>query len=106
VTGIEPALSAWELDCHASLTIAQQVTQHLRLSVGTPQVPLMTLPTGTQRARDERLTHTAVPAAAYLSQDSAGVAATRMVGVDEKLTAIVPHRFFTAVEEPAMLVGK
>jgi len=28
VTGIEPALSAWELDCHASLTGKSQVSHH------------------------------------------------------------------------------
>jgi hypothetical protein len=33
VTGIEPALSAWELACHVSLTGALQVNRHPRLSV-------------------------------------------------------------------------
>ena len=51
VMGIEPALSAWELDCHVSLTTAPQVSRRPRLSVGTRQVPLLTLPSGTQRAR-------------------------------------------------------
>jgi hypothetical protein len=50
VMGIEPALSAWELDGHASRTGALQVSRHLRLSVRTRQVPLLTLPSGTQRA--------------------------------------------------------
>ena len=35
--------SAWELDCHASLTSAPQVRRHLRLSVGIRQVPFLTL---------------------------------------------------------------
>jgi hypothetical protein len=48
---VEPALSAWELDCHASLTTAPQVKRQLRLSVGIRKVPLLTLPSGTQRAR-------------------------------------------------------
>ena len=48
-----PELSAWELDCHASLTTAPQVRQHLKLSVGSRQVPLLTLPPGTQRARGQ-----------------------------------------------------
>jgi hypothetical protein len=43
--------SAWELDCHVSLTIAPQVSQHLSLSVDTRQAPRVTLPSGTQRAR-------------------------------------------------------
>ena len=45
------ALSAWELDCQASLTTAPQVRWHLRLSVGTRQVPFLTLASGMQRAR-------------------------------------------------------
>jgi hypothetical protein len=32
------ALSAWELHCHASLTIVPQVRHHLKLSVGNCQV--------------------------------------------------------------------
>jgi hypothetical protein len=44
-------LSAWELDCHVSLTSGPQVRRHLRLSVGTRHVPLLTLRSGTQRAR-------------------------------------------------------
>ena len=51
VTGIEPALSAWELDCHVSLTIVSQVRPDLRLSVGNRQVPFLTPPSGTQRGR-------------------------------------------------------
>jgi len=43
-------LSAWELDCHGSLTSAQQVKRHLRLSMSTCQVPLLTLRLGMQRA--------------------------------------------------------
>jgi hypothetical protein len=35
--GIDPALSAWELDCHASLTTPLQVSRHLGLSVSTRQ---------------------------------------------------------------------
>jgi hypothetical protein len=46
VTGIEPALSAWELDGHASLTSTPQVRRHLRLSVGIRQVPPLALPSG------------------------------------------------------------
>jgi len=45
-------LSAWELDCHASLTTAPPVRRHLRLSVGTRQVPLLTLLSGTQHAAE------------------------------------------------------
>ena len=51
VTGIEPALSAWELDGHASLATASQFKRQLRLSLTAHQVPLLTVPTGTQRAR-------------------------------------------------------
>jgi hypothetical protein len=47
VTGIEPALSAWELDCHASLTIASQVSRHHRLSVSDRYVPNLTALSGT-----------------------------------------------------------
>jgi hypothetical protein len=43
--------SAWELDCHVSLTTASQIRWHLRLTVDTRQVPLVTLPSGTQWAR-------------------------------------------------------
>jgi hypothetical protein len=43
--------SAWELDCHASLTGALQVRRHPRLSVDIRQGPPLTLPSGTQRAR-------------------------------------------------------
>jgi hypothetical protein len=51
MTDFEPALLAWELECHTSLATAPQVRRHLRLSVGTRQMPLLTLPSGTQRAR-------------------------------------------------------
>ena len=51
MTGIEPALSAWELDCQASLTSAPQLRPHLKLSASVRQVLLLTLPSGTQRAR-------------------------------------------------------
>jgi len=51
VTGIEPALSAWELACHASLTGASQVSCHLRLSASARRVPVLTALSGTQRAR-------------------------------------------------------
>ena len=47
----EVALSAWELDCHTSLTTAPQIRRHPRLSVATRQGPLLTLPSGTERAR-------------------------------------------------------
>ena len=47
VTGIEPALSAWELDCHASLTGKLQVSHHLRLSVSDRQTPVLTPLSGT-----------------------------------------------------------
>jgi hypothetical protein len=63
VTGIEPALSAWESDCHASLTTAPQVGRHLRLSVGTRQVPLLTLLSGMQRARRQACSRLALLAA-------------------------------------------
>jgi hypothetical protein len=43
--------SAWELGCHASLTIVLQVRHHLKLSVCHRQVPRLTLPSGLQRAR-------------------------------------------------------
>ncbi len=51
VTGIEPALSAWELDRHASLTGTLHVSHHLRLSVSDRQTPVLTPLSGTQRAR-------------------------------------------------------
>jgi hypothetical protein len=47
VTGIEPALSAWELDGHAALTSALQVSRHLRLSVNVRPTPALTLRSGT-----------------------------------------------------------
>jgi len=47
----ESGPSAWELDCHASLTATPQVRRRLRLSVSTRQVPLLTFRSGTQRAR-------------------------------------------------------
>jgi hypothetical protein len=49
--GCGTELSAWELDCHASMTTAPQVRRHVRLSVGARQIPLLTLLSGTQRAR-------------------------------------------------------
>ena len=52
VTGIEPTLSAWELDCHATLTFALQISGHHRLSASARSVPVMTPLSGTQRARD------------------------------------------------------
>jgi hypothetical protein len=51
VTGIEPALSAWELACQVFLTGASQVSGHLRQSVSARRVPLLTPLSGTQRAR-------------------------------------------------------
>jgi hypothetical protein len=42
--------SAWELVCQASLTGALQVNRHLRLSVSGRRVPVLTSPSGTQRA--------------------------------------------------------
>jgi hypothetical protein len=53
-TSSPASLSVWELDCHASLTTAPQVGWHLRLSVDTRQVPLLTLPSGMQRAQWKR----------------------------------------------------
>jgi pimeloyl-ACP methyl ester carboxylesterase len=44
-------LSAWELDCHASVTKAPQVSRHYRLSVSDRHVPNLTLQSGTQPAR-------------------------------------------------------
>ena len=40
-------LSAWELDCHASLTGKLQVSHHLRLSVSDRQTPVLTPLSGT-----------------------------------------------------------
>jgi hypothetical protein len=51
VTGIEPALSAWELACQASATSAPQVSGHPRLSASSRRVPALTPLSGTQRAR-------------------------------------------------------
>jgi hypothetical protein len=51
VTGIEPALSAWELDCHASVTETLQVSCQYRLSVSAREIPVLTLGSGTRRAR-------------------------------------------------------
>jgi hypothetical protein len=45
------ALSSRELDRHTSLTTAPQIRRHPRLSVATRQGPLLTLPSGTERAR-------------------------------------------------------
>jgi hypothetical protein len=41
VTGIEPALLAWELDCHASVTSPSQVSRHLRLFASTREIPFL-----------------------------------------------------------------
>jgi hypothetical protein len=43
-------LSAWELACQVSVTSAPQVSGHLRLSVSSRRVPVLTPPSGTQRA--------------------------------------------------------
>jgi hypothetical protein len=45
------SLSVWELDCHASVTTAQQFKLHPRLSADTCHVPLLILRSGTQRAQ-------------------------------------------------------
>jgi hypothetical protein len=90
VTGIEPALSAWESDCHASLTTAPQVGRHLRLSVGTRQVPLLTLLWGMQRARREACSRLAL--ACGLCRRGAwcsGSATTRRTMVDRELSRAV-----------------
>ena len=44
---VNVALSAWELDCHASLTGKLQVSHHLRLSVSDRQTPVLTPLSGT-----------------------------------------------------------
>jgi hypothetical protein len=46
------ALSAWELDCHASVTGTFQVNRHHWLSVSAREVPLLTTRSSTRRARD------------------------------------------------------
>ena len=51
VHGSLAELSAWELDCHASLTTTPQVSRRLWLSAGTRQVPFLTPLSGTQRTR-------------------------------------------------------
>jgi hypothetical protein len=51
VTGIEPALSAWEQACHLALTIMFAGQKHFALSVSDPRVPPLILHSGTQRAR-------------------------------------------------------
>ena len=56
VTGIEPALSAWEMACHAALTGMLQVSRHTRLSVSDRWIPFLTLLSGAQRARCPLLT--------------------------------------------------
>ena len=48
------ALSAWELDCQASLTSAPQVSRNLKLSASVRQVPTLTPLSGTQRVRLRR----------------------------------------------------
>ena len=54
IRGCQPvsrcAMSAWELPCHTSPTSLLRVNTLLRLSVGTRQMPLLTLPSGMQRA--------------------------------------------------------
>jgi hypothetical protein len=52
VTRIELALSAWELACQVSVTSASQVSGHHWLSVSGRRVPVLTPPSGTQRARE------------------------------------------------------
>jgi hypothetical protein len=47
-------LSAWEPDCHASVTTAPQARGHLKLSASTRQVQLLSLRSGTQRAQSWR----------------------------------------------------
>ena len=51
MTGIEPALSAWELACHApsTSTIGSNPTKPVHAS--NPQIPLLRVPSGTHRAR-------------------------------------------------------
>ena len=44
---LDVGLSAWELDCHASLTGKLQVSHHLRLSVSDRQTPVLTPLSGT-----------------------------------------------------------
>ena len=44
-------LAAWELDCHALLTGALQVSRYLWFSVSDRRVPVLTPLSGTQRAR-------------------------------------------------------
>jgi hypothetical protein len=51
VTGIEPALSAWELACHASPTTVFAAQNPIRLSVSARYGPSQTVASGTQRAR-------------------------------------------------------
>jgi hypothetical protein len=51
VTGIEPALSAWELACHALPTTVFAAQRIFALSVSDRYRPSPTVPSGTQRAR-------------------------------------------------------
>jgi hypothetical protein len=51
VTGIEPALSAWELACHALPTTVFAAHRLFALSVSARYRPSQTVPSGTQRAR-------------------------------------------------------
>ncbi len=51
VTGIEPALSAWELDCQASADLSVAGQPPCSLPLSTRWLPLLTLPSGTRRAR-------------------------------------------------------
>src|SRR6266702_5588032 len=47
-------LSAWELVCHAPLTTRLQVRGYFVLLVSDRCIPVLTLPSGTQRARPWR----------------------------------------------------
>jgi hypothetical protein len=61
-------LSAWELDVMLPLTSLLQVDRHVRLSVGTRWTPLLTLPSGTQRARS-RIGGTTTPIVSLSGKD-------------------------------------
>jgi hypothetical protein len=49
-------LSSWELACQAFTTSAPQVSGQLGLSASSRRVPLLTPPSGTQRARCQGMT--------------------------------------------------
>ena len=51
MTGIEPALSAWELACHALPTTVFAAQSKFALSVSARYRPPQTMASGTQRAR-------------------------------------------------------